>query len=256
MLTPNQPVSRRTEIGIAAGWTLLLIALWQYWPSPILPRPAEVIIAARDLWLNEGLGEQLVISYSTQIKALVVALAMSLSLAYAATVPLVRPLVVFISTWRFISLGPLVIFFSVLITSEGSALKLWLLVFAISVFYITSMLPVVLDVPTDELNHARTLHMGHWHSTYEVIVLGRLDMALEMLRQNAAMGWMMLTMVEGLVRSEGGVGALLLNQVKHFRLAHVAAIIAVLFIVGWAQDIALKHLRIFLFPYADLEKRR
>ena len=44
------------------------------------------------------------------------------------------------------------------------------------------------------------------------------------MRQNAAMGWMMLTMVEGISRSEGGVGAMLLNQNKHFHLSAVFAI--------------------------------
>jgi len=41
-----------------------------------------------------------------------------------------------------------------------------------------------------------------------VIVLGRADAAFDAMRQNAAMGWMMLTMVEGISRSEGGIGGL------------------------------------------------
>lgn len=256
ILTPNQSISPNAARLIWIGWTLVALGCWQLWPSTILPRPLEVAHAFVDLWVNEGLGQQLLTSYAVQAKALGIATVVALLLAYAATVPIIRPLIIFISTWRFVSLGPLVIFFSLLITAEGSALKIWLLVFAIIVFYVTSMLPIVLDVPTEELDHARTLHMGEWRSVWEVIILGRLDVAVEMLRQNAAMGWMLLTMVEGLVRSEGGIGTLMLNQLKHFRLAQVVAIVIALFIVGFLQDAGIARLRRLIFPYADLEKER
>jgi hypothetical protein len=81
-------------------------------------------------------------------------------------------------------------------------------------------------------------------------------LALETLRQNAAMGWMMLTMVEGVVRSEGGVGTMLLNENKHLRLDAVFALILVVLLVGVVQDYALAWLRRIVCPYADLAKER
>jgi NitT/TauT family transport system permease protein len=82
--------------------------------------------------------------------------------------------------------------------------------------------------------------------------------ALEELRQSAAMGWMMLTMVEGVVRSEGGLGAMMLNENKHLQLDAVFALIAVVLIVGVAQDWALAWLRRTACPYSELatERRR
>ena len=65
--------------------------------------------------------------------------------------------------------------------------------------------------------------MSEWRAVWEVVVLGTADKAFDVLRQNAAIGWMMLTMVEGIARAEGGVGAMLLNQSKHFHLAEVFA---------------------------------
>lgn len=256
VLTPNQKVNKNTMRIIAFGTIVGLILFWQFVPSEFLPRPLDVLGAFPDLWFQDGLGEQLLISYWVQLKAIFIALIVSLILAYAASIPLLRPLVIFISTWRFVSLGPLVVFFTLLLTADGHNLKVSLLVFGISVFYITSMVQVVLDIPTEELEHARTLKMGEWRTLTEVAVIGKLDLALEMLRQNAAMGWMMLTMVEGLVRSEGGIGTLMLNQVKHFHLAQVAAIILVLYIVGFLQDRAMIFMRKVLFPYADLAKER
>ena len=96
------------------------------------------------------------------------------------------------------------------------------------------------------------------HGGEEVVVLGTADRALEALRQSAAMGWMMLTMVEGVVRSEGGLGAMMLNENKHLQLDAVFALIFVVLIVGVAQDWALAWLRRTVCPYAELatERRR
>ena len=53
----------------------------------------------------------------------------------------------------------------------------------------------------------RALGAGELRTLWEVVILGTLDKAFEVLRQNFAMGWTMITMVEGISRSEGGVGA-------------------------------------------------
>jgi len=75
-------------------------------------------------------------------------------------------------------------------------------------------------------------------------------------RQNAAMGWMALTMVEGLVRAQGGIGALMLNENKHLQLDAVFALIGVVLMVGVAQDRALAWLRRTVCPYAALAAHR
>src|SRR5207244_7844613 len=68
----------------------------------------------------------------------------------------------------------------------------------------------------------------------------------------SAMGWMMLTMVEGISRSEGGVGAMLLNQNKHFHLSAVFAIQISILFLGLGQDYAIGLLRRVFCPYATL----
>ena len=70
------------------------------------------------------------------------------------------------------------------------------------------------------------------------------------------MGWMMLTLVEGISRSEGGVGAMLLNQNKHFHLSAVFAIQLTILFLGLGQDYAIGLLRKIVCPYADLTLER
>jgi hypothetical protein len=69
-----------------------------------------------------------------------------------------------------------------------------------------------------------------------VVVRGTLAQAFDAIRDNAAMGWSMLIMVEGFVRSEGGVGVMLINQEKHVNFAEVYAIAIAIVLVGIAQD--------------------
>jgi NitT/TauT family transport system permease protein len=108
---------------------------------------------------------------------------------------------------------------------------------------------VVAAIPAHRFDHARALGLGEPRVVWEVVVRGTADQALEALRQNAAMGWMMLTSVEGLVRSEGGLGVLMLDENKHLQLDAVFALIAVVLAVGVVQDAGLAWLRRALFPF-------
>jgi NitT/TauT family transport system permease protein len=124
------------------------------------------------------------------------------------------------------------------------------------VFFVTSMASVVATIPKEQFDHARTLRMGEWRVVWEVVILGTAVQAFDVLRQNAAIGWMMLTMVEGIVKSEGGIGVALLNQQKYTNYAGVYAIQLLILAVGILQDYGIVALRKFVCPYADLTLER
>jgi NitT/TauT family transport system permease protein len=67
---------------------------------------------------------------------------------------------------------------------------------------------------------------------------------------------MMLTMVEGIVRSEGGIGKLLLDERKHFSYEKVFAINIVMLVLGLAQDYIIGFIRNIVSPYANLSLER
>jgi len=81
-------------------------------------------------------------------------------------------------------------------------------------------------------------------------------MILNAVKQNFAIAWTMLTFAEGLVRSDGGVGALMLNENKHLQLDSVFAILMSLFFVGILIDYLFGVVRNLLFPYADLSTNK
>jgi len=240
---------------LAATQVVAAIAVWWVWPASIIPKPIEIVRAFSDLWLNYGLGYELWTSFILNVQAIIITLLISLALSYLVVLPFFLPVAGLVSQGRFLGLVGLTFLFTIL-TSGSHQLKVSLLVFGMVVFYVTSMAEVVASVPRDELDYARTLRMGDWRVVWEVIVLGRFDAAIEILRQVAAIGWMMLTMVEGLARAEGGVGVLLLSQNKHFHLDKVFAIQISIFLIGIVQDYCIGLFKSQVCPYADVTQER
>lgn len=225
------------------------------YPSALLPRPMEVATAWLRMFQQDGLLYELYTSFTTNLQALAIATGISLGLAYLTVLPFMRPFVAFCSKARFFGMTGFVVLFT-LIFGAGHWLKVSLLVFGMTVFFVTSMSSVVAEIPREEFDHARTLRMGEWRVVWETIILGRIDGAFESLRQNAAMGWMMLTMVEGVTRSQGGIGTLMLNENKHFHLADVAALQLTILLVGIIQDQFIAYMKRTCCPYSELTLER
>lgn len=252
---PNRVISRtawQLMVGIQIALALLI---WIRSPFPVLPRPDEVALALRDLWMEQGLGPELWTSFTSNLEALIITTVLSLGLSYLTVLPFARPVVAALSKGRFLGLTGLTFVFT-LVFGGGHPLKISLLVFGMTVFFVTSMAAVVEEIPRDKFDYARTLRLSEWRVVWEVVILGTADKAFEVLRQNAAMGWMMLTMVESISRSEGGIGAMLLNQNKHFHLAEVFAIQGLILIVGMLQDYGIGVLKRVVCPYASLTLER
>jgi len=254
VLSPNRVISKQTLRWVIGFQLLMLFFIWVFSPTIFLPKPKEVFQALSEMWM-EGLGGELITSFYLNLQAIALSSILSLLLAYLTVVPFFRPIVTLLSKLRFLSMVGLTFFFT-LMASTGHELKLYLLVFSVSVFFVTGMAEVVAGIPKEQFDLARTLRMSEWRVVYEVVILGQADKAFEILRQNAAMGWMMLTMVEGISRSEGGVGAMLLNQNKHFHLSAVFAIQISILVLGLGQDYVIGLLRRVFCPYAALTLER
>jgi NitT/TauT family transport system permease protein len=255
VFAPNRAISPATMRIVAGAELVLFLFLWSVSPWEVLPRPLEVLAAFRNLWLNEGLGQELLTSFGVNLEALALSAGISLILSYLTVLPVFRPVAGAVSKGRFLGLVGLTFVFTLLL-GGGRPLKVSLLVFGMTVFFVTSMIDVVAAIPKEEFDFARTLRMGEWRVIFEVVVLGTMDKAFDCLRQNAAIGWMMLTMVEGIVRSEGGIGAMLLNENKHFHLAEVFATQIVILVVGILQDWGIGVFKALVCPYAAITLER
>lgn len=252
IFVPNAIVSRQTVFVMIVAQTLLALFFWVVIPADFFPKPLEIGKAWLAL-MQDGFLVDIKTSLYTTVEAIVLTSMISLGFVYLSVLPAVRPMTRLITKLRFNSLVGMTLFFT-LITSSGHQLKLWLLVFGMTVWFVTSMLSEVENIPREEFDLARTLGMSDWRVVWEVVVRGTADKAFEVMRQNAAMGWMMLTMVEGIVRTEGGVGAMLLNQSKYLHLDAVFAIQISVVLIGISLDSLLGWLKMICCPYSALGK--
>jgi NitT/TauT family transport system permease protein len=254
LFAPNKTVSRTVMLGMITVQGAAFLILWIFWAPAIIPRPAEVLASFGGLW-QQGVVYELWVSLKTNLKALALTGVISLSLAYLTVMPFMRPVAEAVSKMRFLGLTGLTLIFT-LVVGGGEALKISIIVFGMTVYALTAMTNVVATIPRAKFDHARTLRMGEWRAVWEVVVLGRRADAFEVMRQNAAIGWMMLTMVEGLVRSGGGIGSLLLTQNKYFNLSAVFAIQLLILVVGLIVDYLIGVAKNLACPYDQLTMER
>ncbi len=253
-LSPNGRTSAGTVARIAAVQAIVVAIVWFIHPPQPVPYPIDIVHSLGDL-LSNGLLFELWTSFHTNLEALAIATTISLGLSFLTVIPSVRPIAATVAAARNFGVTGFIVLFTVAM-GAGHALRVALLTFCMVPFFVSTMISVVEGIPRAQWDHARVLRMSGWRGVYEVVVLGQLDQALEALRQNAAMGWCVLTMVEGLSRSEGGIGVMMLDQNKHFNMAAVFAIQGVIFTVGLVQDMLLGRLRTLVCPHADIERER
>jgi len=251
MFKPFERINRTTVIMLVAIQVIVLLSIWQAAPAGLIPSPLRIGEALGGLLTSSLLWDNVLVSLLLTLKALLYSVLITLVFSYLSVVPFFRPLAHFIVKCRYLTLTGLIFIFT-LLTRDGSQLKLSLLVFGIVPFFTTSFLSVIMQTNAQEFELCQTLGYGRWQSLYEVIVVGKADQVFEVVRQNFAIAWMMVTMVEGLSMSEGGVGTLLIKYNKYNDLVHVIALQAVIFGLGLFFDHLLGRLRHWFFPYTKL----
>lgn len=252
--TPNTHLFSMNARVMVLVQVALLALVWMFASIPFLPQPAGIWNAFIKL-SGEGLPADLATSILTNLEAVGYSIVISLVIVYLGVMPFFRKIASLVSMLRFNGLVGITLFFTIL-TSSSHALKLSLLIFTLTTWFVTSLLAVLDDIPEEEYEHARTLGMSRWRVVLEVVILGRLDRVLEVLRQNTAIAWVMLTTVEGIVRTEGGIGAMLLTQSKYLKLDEVFAIQITILLLGLFQDWMWGALRRLIFPYSTLATER
>jgi sulfonate transport system permease protein len=248
MLKPFDKISHRTLLTIVATQLSVTLISWQVLGGGLIPPPSKVLVALAQLLTAHLFIDNLLTSLMLTGQALFYAVVITLLFGYASVIPFFRPVTQFIVKCRYLTLTGLIFIFT-LLTKDGGQLKLWLLLFGIVPFLTTSFLSIILQTPAREFELCQTLGYNPWECLYEVIVVGKADQVFEVVRHNFAIAWMMITMVEGLNMSEGGIGALMIKYNKYNDLPHVLALQVVILCLGLCFDFLLGVLRHWLFPY-------
>ena len=253
LFTPFARV-RDSTVAIAGVVTFgVLIGLWALSPIALIPNPAEVFTQLRYLIEKRGLLAELGTSMRLNLEALTISTVVALAFSYAFSMPAFRPLVRVLAGFRFWGLIGFVFIFFILI-ADTHMVKIVVVVFGMTPYFITSMAEVIEQISDDELNHARTLKMGPWQTLWEVGIRGKLDRAIETMAQCAAIAWMMTAMIEGMLRTEGGLGVMLVEQNRYLKIADILAIQFTILVFGLSQYFLLRFARNKICGYAIINK--
>lgn len=250
LIKPFGETTKSQRLMIVGFWVGLIFILFQFFHSPIIPSPTKIFASLFTMLKTKSFYEELLASLITTLKAMLYSIIATVIVVYASTVPVFTPIALFISKCRYLTLTGLVFVFTML-SDNLSDTKMYLLMFGIIPFFVTSFLSVIEQIPKEEKWKGYVNKLNRWETLYEVVIIGKLDMLFEVMRQNFAISWMMITMVEGFAMSDGGIGTLLIKSNKYLNLAPVFAILIVVFLLGLIFDWVLGQLRLFLFPYLN-----
>lgn len=251
IFSPFGKVSRGVLRAVVGLQVILFLTLWEITSNGLIPSPFKVANAFLHLISTGLLIDNILVSLLLTIKALFYSIVITLFFAYLSVIPFFESLAAFLVKCRYLTLTGLIFIFT-LLTKDGNELKLSLLVFGMVPFFVTSFLSIIITTNKQQYELSKTLGYNNWQILYEVIIVGKADQVLEILRQNFAISWLMITLIEGLNMSEGGIGALLIKYNKYNDLTNVLALQLVIFLVGLGFDFLMGMMRRWLFPYTKI----
>jgi ABC-type nitrate/sulfonate/bicarbonate transport system permease component len=248
---PFEEITKSQRFTIAGIWIALLLGYWMISSAGtkhLFPTPGQVWEGFRTLY-QQGLVVHIASSLALCFQAAILSLIISLIIVYLSPLPALKPIAVFFSKVRYLPLTGITFYLAMAVTG-ARATQVWVLVVFMSLYFITSLLAVLKDIPEEEIDHARSLKCSRWEILWEVVIKGRLDYVLDVLRQNLAIIWMMLVTVESILVAAGGLGVLIKNGDRFGNHGRVVALQIVILLIGLILDWLLQTARKGLFRYS------
>ncbi len=235
-------------------WTALFFSLWQFAAPAGIPGPGKCWAAWLEMVNQYNLLGELLNSSQTCLVAMLITIVAAMILAYLSCIPFFEPIISLLTRFRFLSLIGISFIF-LLFTATSWQAKLTTMSFTILTYLLTGLLAVIRDIPQRMYNYSRTLRMGEGEVTWYTVVRGTLYEACDLMVQNFAIAWMMLTSIEAMFREYGGVGALLVNVYQRKGFEYVFAIQITILLVGLLLDSLLRGAIWIAFPWKRKETR-
>lgn len=250
---PFEQIGRNSRLVIVFSWVAMVLVIWfatSMGDKHLFPSPQQVLTGFTELY-NEGLVVHIASSVWLCVSAILIAVTISLIISYLSTVPVIKPVAEAMSRLRYLPLTGITFYMAILI-NDARTMQIWVLVVFMSTYLTTSLLSMVRSIPQEEFDHARSLKCNRWEVLWEVVIKGRVDHVIEVIRQNLAIVWMMLVTVESILVAAGGLGFLIKNSDKFMNHGRIIALQIVILLVGLSIDFILNFLRKTFFRYSKI----
>ena len=253
LFTPFEKLTKSTKTIILVSWIVFILALWflaTMGQKHLFPSPSQVFDGFIKLF-NEGLVVHIFSSLKLCFTSIFIAIIASMLFAYSWPIPFFKPVSEFLTKFRFLPLAGLTLYVSYIVNDARSG-QIWILVIFLTTFLTTSLISVVAAIPQEEFDHAKTLKCSRFEVLWQVVILGRIDYVIDVIRQNLAITWMMLVTVESTVAAAGGLGLLIKNGEKFSNHPRIIALQIVILLIGLGLDAFINFLRKAIFRYSKI----
>ncbi len=252
-LTPFETISKTKKTIILAIWIVLILVLWYVTTlgeKHLFPSPNQVLKGFSDLY-REGLVVHIFNSLKLCFLSILLSVILSMLFAYSWPIPIFKPIAEFVTKFRFLPFTGLS-FYIAMVIHDARNMQIWIMVIFLTTFLTTSLIAVISSIPQEEFDHAKTLKCSRLEVLWQVIVLGRIDHVIDVIRQNLAITWMMLVTVESIVVASGGLGFLIKNSDKFMNHGRIIALQIIILLIGLGLDWAINFLRKSIFRYSKI----
>jgi NitT/TauT family transport system permease protein len=243
-----------TRSNLIVIWASLFLVFWFLSPIKALPYPQEVISAIYNMWAKERLLNHIGVTLKLNVVGLALSSAISLLISYLSIIPAFKPLNKAIQILRYIPIvGFTLVFLSLF--AIGWPTKVAMLTTGMSFFLVTSMSAVIESIPRMKYELARVLGYNDWQIFYTVVMRPTMPQMIDMVAQNAAIGWVMITAIETYNRSEGGIGSQIFSYSATNNLPQVYGLLLIIGAIALLEDEIFFMLKRVLFPYSTIAER-
>ena len=226
-------------------------ATQQDWISnSLLPSPVEVVTSLGELYTQNNLLSNLLYSLYLNLAGYLLAVLIAIPIGFLIGLfPLFKALFSRnVDALRFVPLtavtGLFIAWFGL-----GSSMKVAFLAFGIIVYLLPVVVQRVLEVEDVYVQTAYTLGATKWQRIKSVFIPAVLSRVSDDIRVLVAISWTYIIVTEVVNANSGGIGALAFKMARQSQIDKVFAILLVIIIVGFLQDLLFKLIDRLLFDF-------
>ncbi|HRH41680.1 MAG TPA: ABC transporter permease subunit [Pyrinomonadaceae bacterium] len=249
--------SRFVRANLMLIWLVGIFLFWLTSPVKAIPHPTEIWQAFQRMWALETQANLVYSTYLTlklNLFGLFWATSISLIISYFSVIPLLKPLNQFVQWLRYIPIVSFNLIF-LFIFGIGSGIKIAMFAAGISFFLITGMTAEINSIPRLKFELARVLNYSDWRVFYTVVFRPTMPAMIDLIAQNAAIGWIMIVTIESFNRTEGGIGAQICAYAETNQQAEIYVYLFIIGIVAILEDQFFVWIKRLFFPYTMIHEK-
>ncbi len=242
LFTPFEYIDKKVMYAVGGFQIMLLILAWLYLvpQKTLFPHFGEVIKSWIEMW-NMGLFHHIFKTLSLCLLATLISIFFSCLVSYSSVIPFFKPVATFFTKLRYNPIQGFTLFLTTA-TGGGRTLQVTLLVIFMSFYFITALMSIIEAIPEEDYYRRKAMKMNRWQILWEVVIKDRADYLIEVIRQNLSITFMMIVSVEAMDKSQGGLGALLVDTNRALNFPKIFALQITILIIGILLDMTLNYI--------------